>query len=46
MKLTYVLAAILVCNLIAAFAGGRTARTALSLVSAALAGYGLFRLIG
>jgi hypothetical protein len=46
MKLTYVLAAILVCNLIAAFAGGRTARTTLSLVSAVLAGYGLFRLIG
>jgi hypothetical protein len=46
MKLIYVLAAILVCNLIAAFAGGRTARTALSLASAALAGYGLFRLLG
>jgi hypothetical protein len=46
MKLSDVLAAILVCKLIAAFAGGRTIRNILSLVSAALAGYGLFRLIG
>lgn len=46
MKISYLFVAILLCNLVAIAVGGRGVRTVLSLCSAGLAGYGIFRLLG
>ena len=46
MKLIYIFGAILACNIIAIVLGGRGTKTAWAGVSAALAGYGVFRLLG
>jgi len=46
MKIIYLFVAILVCNVLAVALGGRGTKTALAGVSAALAGYGVFRLLG
>ncbi len=46
MKTSYLFVAILLLNLVAVVVGGRGVRTVLSLGSAALAGYGIFRLLG
>lgn len=46
MKTIYIFGAILACNIIAILVGGRSTKTALAGVSAALAGYGAFRLLG
>ena len=46
MKTTYVLGAILASSAIGAWTADRTAKTAFLLISAALAIYGLARLIG
>lgn len=45
MKSIYLFAAILVCSGISAFAGNRGVKTALSVVSAAIAGFALVRLL-
>ncbi len=46
MKTSYLFVAILLLNVAAVAVGGRGLRTVLSLCSAALAGYGVFRLLG
>lgn len=46
MKTSYLFVAILLLNVAAVAVGGRGVRTVLSLCSAALAGYGIFRLLG
>lgn len=46
MKLIYIFGAILACNILAVTVGGRATKTALAGASAALAGYGVFRLLG
>lgn len=46
MKTSYLFVAILLLNIAAIAVGGRGVRTVLSLGSAALASYGIFRLLG
>lgn len=46
MKTSYLFVAILLLNVAAVAVGGRGLRTVLSLCSAGLAGYGIFRLLG
>jgi hypothetical protein len=46
MKFSYLFAAILACNAIGAVTGGRGTKSALAVVSAALALYGLIRIVG
>ncbi len=46
MKMTYILAAILLCSVIGALVPTRVAKTILLVISGVLAGYGLFRLLG
>ena len=46
MKTTYILGAILACSVTGTLVGARSAKTALLLVSAILAIYGLVRLLG
>jgi hypothetical protein len=46
MKTTYILAAILACSVAGALVGARSIKTALLVVSALLAIYGLARLLG
>ena len=46
MKTSYIFGAILVCSMAGVLMGARAGKTALLVVSGALAGYGLFRLVG
>jgi hypothetical protein len=46
MKTSYIFGAILASNVIGILVGGRSAKTALMVVSGVLAAYGLFRLLG
>jgi hypothetical protein len=46
MKLIYILAAILACNTLGLLSGNRTVKAAMLLISALLAAYGIWRLIG
>jgi len=46
MKTTYIFGAILACSLIGALIGARTTKNIFLLLTAILAAYGLFRLLG
>jgi predicted membrane protein len=46
MKTTYIFGAILACSIIGAVVGARTAKTIFLLMTAILAAYGLFRILG
>jgi hypothetical protein len=46
MKTSYILGAILACNLLGLLVGGRTAKHGFIVVSGALAVYGLVRILG